>query len=76
MVLLTYNNNEHIEKNIDVFETYFNLFINNFNTWYVVADLNNPSEDSSLELLFKLINKFNILGYKFERKYNLLKIWK
>ena len=59
----------------EAIDFYIEKCINNLNTWIVVAHHVHPTEEESLNLMFKIMDTLKELGYKYERSYNKLKVY-
>ena len=59
----------------EAIDFYIEKCINNLNTWIVVAHYVHPTEEESLNLMFKIMGTLKELGYKYERSYNKLKVY-
>ena len=66
-----YNFNIPEESLVDY---YYNFLINHPNQSVVISAMHHPSEEASLELTFKIIEKFKQENINFSRKYNTLKV--
>jgi hypothetical protein len=53
---------------------YYNFLIDHPNQSVVISNVNHPTEDASMELTFKIIEKFKQENINFSRKYNTLKV--
>ena len=70
------NHNDGLTKlEKEAIDFYIEKCINNLNTWIVVAHYVHPTEEESLNLMFKIMSTLKDLGYKYERSYNKLKVY-
>lgn len=53
---------------------YYNYILNHPDTWIVISSINSPTDENSINLLFKIIDKFKENSINFTRRHNKLKI--